>query len=236
MCSLLSLLGFPFWWSCYWHFFTVRFSQDNLLSEVLQSQCISEITEAQPQAQHCRPRQEGSSVRHAQLGTTGNFLLCMGISRSHPALTDTSWGPTSWFVVGTNTDLRKAIHNLHSEPIHTSRDTARLLAKLDGKLECLVWHWIPENAFILVLSKTDLELNWNQSDWKHFADKRELVQISNFFPMKNYQGKCQGVARAISLHPQRETVQSQDTGCLSGLLHNSGPRSSLNHWPIAEQA
>lgn len=44
-------------------------------------------------------------------------------------------------------------------------------------------------AFIFVLSKTDLEFNENQSDWKHFAEKRELAQTSNFFLMKKLSRK-----------------------------------------------
>lgn len=44
-------------------------------------------------------------------------------------------------------------------------------------------------AFTLVLSKTDPEFNGNQSDWKHFAEKRELFQTSHFIIMKKLSRK-----------------------------------------------
>lgn len=68
-------------------------------------------------------------------------------------------------------------------------------------------------TFISALSKTDLEFNGNQNDWKHFARTRELVQTSNFFFPKDttIKEKHQGVSMAISSPPPTES--SPAAGC-----------------------
>lgn len=69
-------------------------------------------------------------------------------------------------------------------------------------------------TFISALSKTDLEFNGNQNDWKHFARTRELVQTSNFFFFPKdttIKEKHQGVSMAISSPPPTES--SPAAGC-----------------------
>lgn len=83
-----------------------------------------------------------------------------------------------------------------------------------GKTESFVWLGVSVTAFILVWSKTGLEFNGNQSDWKHFAEERELVQTSDFSfsnekkKKKLSRKKCQGVNEHSHLPSTRRGKQS----------------------------